>query len=151
MNRVERPARRRGGDDGVITAMLVILALCLLLTIVAVTDLSAAYLRRQAASSLADGAALAATRGVTIGSVYRDPDAQFLPIDQRAAAAAVRVYFRRTGAYRDYPGLSSQVRVVGHRVVVTLVMPYRLPIPVPGVRPVTLVHASGAAELPIYQ
>ena len=56
-----------------------------------------------------------------------------------------------TGAFRDYPGLRSRVRVVGHQVEVTLTMPYRLPIPVPGVQPTTLVHATSAAELPIYQ
>lgn len=141
----------RHRDDGVITAMLVIFALCLLLTIIAVTDLSAAYLRRQAAMSLADGASLAATEAAAAGSIYGNDGDGFVPIDQPAAAAAVRRYLTTTGAYGDYPGLRSQVQVVGHQVVVRLTMPYRLPVPVPGVRPTTLIHATGAAELPIYQ
>lgn len=139
------------GEKGQITAMLVIFMLCLLLTIIAVTDLSAAYLRRQSAMSLADGASLAATEAAAAGSVYNDPDGGYVAIDAAAAARAVRAYLGRTGAYGDYPGLSSRVEVAGHRVLVFLTMPYRLPIPVPGVKETTLVHASSAAELPIYQ
>jgi putative Flp pilus-assembly TadE/G-like protein len=135
----------------VITGMLVIFTLCLLLLIIAVTDLSAAYLRRQNAMSLADGASLAATEAAAAAAIYSDPNADFVPIDQRGAAAAVREYFLRTGAYGDYPGLRSRVTVVGHRVVVALTMPYHLPIPLPGVKETVLVHATSAAELPIYQ
>jgi hypothetical protein len=135
----------------VITGMLVIFAMCLLLTVIAVTDLSAAYLRRQAAMSLADGAALAATQAAAAGSVYQGGGGLFVPISQGAATAAVRRYLVTTGAYGDYPGLRSRVQVVGHRVVVFLAMPYRLPIAVPGVEQITTVHATSAAELPIYQ
>ena len=148
---VRRHAPRRCSENGVITGMLVILAICLLLTIIAVTDLSAAYLRRQAAMSLADGASLAATEAAAAGSIYHNPDGGFVAIDQRAASTAVRAYLSRTGAYGDYPGLHSRVQVVGHRVLVFLTMPYRLPIPVPGVQRTTMVHATSAAELPIYQ
>lgn len=142
---------REAAQSGQITAMLIIFCLCLLLTIVAVTDLSAAYLRRESATSLADGASLAATEAAAAGAIYRNPNAQFVPIDRTAAAAAVHTYLLRTGAYGDFPGLRADVTVVGHRVVVALTMPYRLPIPVPGVNPTTFVHASGSAELPIYQ
>jgi Putative Flp pilus-assembly TadE/G-like len=138
-------------QTGVITGMLVIFAICLLLTVIAVTDLSAAYLRRQGAMSLADGAALAATGAAAAGSIYQGGDGQFVPINEAAAAAAVRRYLTTTGAYGDYPGLQSRVQVVGHRVLVFLTMPYRLPIPVPGVKQTTMVHATSAAELPIYQ
>lgn len=142
---------RRRSESGQITAMLVIFCLCLLLTIIAVTDLSAAYLRRQSAISLADGASLAATEAAAAGAIYREADVDFVPIDRAGAAAAVQEYLLQTGAYGDYPGLRADVSVVGHRVVVALTMPYRLPIPVPGVDDTTLVHASGSAELPIYQ
>ena len=138
-------------QSGVITGMLVIFSICLLLTVIAVTDLSAAYLRRQAAMSLADGASLAATQAAAAGSVYTHPHGGYVAIDQRAAAAAVRAYLARTGAYGEYPGLRATVQVAGHQVLVHLTMPYHLPIPVPGVRRVTLVHATSAAELPIYQ
>jgi hypothetical protein len=130
--------------------MLVIFALCLVLTIVAVTDLSAAYLRRQTALSLADGAALAATEAAAASSVYDHPNSGFVDIDQPAAAKAVRLYLGRVGAFRSFRGLTVRVAVVGHRVVVAVVMPYRLPVPVPGVAPTTLIHATSAAELPVY-
>jgi hypothetical protein len=138
-------------DRGVITGMLVIFCLCLLLLIVAVTDLSAAYLRRESARSLADGASLAATEAASAAAIYADPQVTFVPIDRRGAAAAVHTYLAKTGAYAEYPGLRSQVSVVGHRVVVALSMPYRLPIPVPGVERVVRVHGTSAAELPVYQ
>lgn len=143
--------RHQGPEEGgSITAMLVIFCVCLLLAVIAVTDLSAAYLRRQVATSLADGAALAATQAAAAGSIYSHPHGGYVAINQPAAAAAVRSYLTRTGAYGDYPGLTSTVRVVGHRVQVFLTMPYDLPIPVPGVEPTTLIHATSAAELPIY-
>ncbi len=104
---------RRDDQHGVITAMLVIFSICLLLTVIAVTDLSAAYLRRQGAMSLADGAALAATDAAAAGSVYRGGEDGFVRIDQTAAAAAVHRYLTTTGAYGDYPGLQSRVQVVG--------------------------------------
>ncbi len=149
---LSRPRRAdRREQAGQITAMLVIFCLCLLLAVVAVTDLSAAYLRRESAISLADGASLAATEAAAAGSIYGNPDTDFVPIDATAATAAVRSYLLDIGAYGDYPGLTVDVTVVGHRVVVALAMPYRLPVPVPGVDRTTLVHASGSAELPIYQ
>ncbi len=144
-------ARRLRCDDGQITAMLVIFTLCLLLAVIAVTDLSAAYLRRQSAISLADGAALAATEAAAAGSIYGNPDSGYVPIDKTAAAAAVRAYLVEIGAYGDYPGLTYRIGVAGHQVVVTLAMPYTLPVPVPGVEQTTIVHAASAAELPIYQ
>ena len=73
------------------------------------TDLSAAYLRRQAAMSLADGASLAATQAAAAGSVYTHPHGGYVAIDQRAAAAAVRAYLAHTGAYGEYPGLDQLV------------------------------------------
>lgn len=151
MTRSGKPRTQGRCEGGQITAMLVIFMLCLLLTIIAVTDLSAAYLRRQSAMSLADGASLAATEAAAAGSIYSRPDRGFVAIDQEGASRAVRAYLSRTGAYGDYPGLSCRVDVVGHRVLVFLAMPYRLPIPVPGVQETTLVHATSAAELPIYQ
>ncbi|MGI8577987.1 MAG: pilus assembly protein TadG-related protein [Nocardioidaceae bacterium] len=141
----------RRSQAGQITAMLVLFAICLLLTIIAVTDVSAAYLRRQSATSLADGAALAATTAATAGVVYGSADDRYVDIDQASASAAVEQYLRDTGAYQTYPGLQCAVGVRGHVVTVQLTMPFKLPVPVPGVAASTLVHGSGSAELPIYQ
>ena len=48
----------RRDQRGQVTVMLVIFAVCLLLAISAVIDISAGYLRRQAVTNLADGARL---------------------------------------------------------------------------------------------
>jgi hypothetical protein len=128
--------------------MLVIFSICLLIAIVAVTDISASYLRRQSATSLADGAALAATGAAAAGGIYSDSD-DFVAIDEDAARAAVDAYLTEVGAYADYPGLAIDVDVVGHQVEVALVMPYHLPVRMPGVEATTTIHASASAELPI--
>jgi hypothetical protein len=129
--------------------MLAIFSVCLLLAIIAVTDISASYLRRQAVVSLADGAALAASDGAAAAGVYGQ-SADFVMIGQPAAAAAVDSYLRQTGAYARYPGLHVEVAAEGHTVTVYLSMPYSLPIPVPGVAGTTTLHAVGASEMPIY-
>jgi hypothetical protein len=145
------PLRRRlpnRSEDGQITAMLVIFSICLLIAIVAATDISASYLRRQSATSLADGAALAATEAAAAGGIYADSD-DFVAIDETAARAAVDSYLSEVGAYGDYPGLTVAVDVVGHQVEVALMMPYRLPVRMPGVDTTTTIHATASAELPI--
>lgn len=140
------PAR---DERGQITAMLVLFTICLLLAIIAVADVSASYLRRQAATSLADGAALAASDGAAAAGVYGGDD-QFVIIGQSAAEAAVDNYLRDTGAYAEYPGLQVAVRVEGHTVSVYLSMPYHLPVSVPGVAGTTTIHADGSSVMPIY-
>ena len=137
-------------ERGQITAMLVLFAICLLLAVTAVTDVSAAYLRRQAVTSLADGAALAASDGAAAAGVYGGADDDFVTISQPAAEAAVDSYLRDLGAYSHYPGLRVAVQVVGYTVTVYLAMPYQLPVPVPGVPGTTTIHADGSSVMPIY-
>ncbi len=137
-------------ETGQITAMLVILTICLVIAVAAVTDISGSYLRRQAAKSLADGAALAATTATATGAIYGDQDAHYVTLDETTATVAVDRYLHTVGAYRSYPGLTVDVRVVGHAVEVALVMPYRLPVRMPGVDATTTIHARAAAALPIY-
>lgn len=143
-------ARRPRDDAGQITAMLVIFSICTLLAVVAVTDISASYLRRQSATSLADGAALAATEAAAAVDVYGTADDDYVQLDAAAAHAAVDTYLRDTGSYSAYPGLDASVVVEGATVRVLLTMPFTLPVPVPGVDPTTTIHAAGSAQLPIY-
>jgi hypothetical protein len=145
-----RPSGRSADEDGQITAMLVLFSICLLLAIIAVTDISGSYLRRQAAMSLADGAALAASDAAASTGVYGPDQDGFVVIDPDAASAAVEAYLRSSGAYDEYPGLEVRVIVVGHTVKVYLSMPYQLPVPVPGVTQTPTIHGTGAAEMPIY-
>ncbi len=120
--------REARNESGQITAMLVLFSICLLLAIIAVTDISGSYLRRQAAASLADGAALAASDSAVAAGVYRRADTGYVDPDPAAAAAAAQSYLRRAGAYAEYPGLEVRVTVAGHTVTVRLAMPYRLPV-----------------------
>jgi hypothetical protein len=131
--------------------MLVVFALILLLAIAAVTDISAAYLRRQAVTNLADGAALAATDAAAAAGVYADPEAEYVPISPEAAWQAVEAYLVTTGAYAEHPGLVAEVSVDGYAVRVALTVPFDLPVPVPGVDGTTDVHGTGSSVLRIYQ
>lgn len=137
-------------ERGQITAMLVVFAICLLLVIIAVTDVSASYLRREAAMSLADGAALAASDGAAAAGIYAGQRDRYVVIGQAAAEAAVDGYLRATGAYSRFPGLQVTVVAQGHTVTVSLAMPYALPVPLPGVAATTTIHATGASQMPIY-
>jgi hypothetical protein len=144
-------SNRAASERGQVTAMLVIFALILLLAIAAVTDASAAYLRRQGVTNLADGAALAATDAAAAAGVYADPDAEYVTISSEAARRAVEDYLVRTGAYEDYPGLTAEVVVEGHIIRVALTVPFDLPVPVPGVDDTVDVHGTGSSVLRIYQ
>jgi Putative Flp pilus-assembly TadE/G-like len=143
-----RPRPERGS----VTPLLIVFAVSLALMIAAVTDVSAAYLRRQAAASLADGAALSASDAAAAASVYASGESRrFVPIDEDAARHAVLAYLDDTGAFRRYPGLQAAVQVVdGRTVVVDLAMPYDLPISIPGARDSVLIRVQAAAELPVY-
>jgi hypothetical protein len=124
-------------------------ALCLLLFISVVVDLSGAYLRRQSASSLADGAALSASDAAAAAAVY-EGDPSYVPIDDAAARAAVEGYLREAAAFARYPGLRASVEVDGHIVTVELLMPYRLPVTMPGTRDAITIRVASSAELPVY-
>ena len=142
---------RRRSDDGTVTPLLIAFALCLALMIAAVVDVSAAFLRRQATASLADGAALSASDAAATASVYAGEGREFVPIDEEAAHHAVAAYLEDCGALERYPGLRAAVQVVGGRtIVVELTMPYDLPISVPGSRDAMVIRVESSAELPVY-
>ena len=145
------------GDGGSVTPLLVVFAVCLMLLVSVVVDLSGAYLRRQSVASLADGAALSASDAAATAAVYGehgdriDHIDQYVPIDENAARQAVESYLDATGALARYRGLRASVEVLGGRtVVVELLMPYDLPIPMPGVRDSALIRVRALAELPVY-
>ena len=130
--------------------MLVLFSLCLLLAITAVIDVSGSYLRRQAAASLADGAALSVSDAAAAPDVYHGADDAYVAIDARAATAAVHSYLVDTGAYDAYPGLAVDVAVADHTVLLELSMPYRLPVRMPGVPSTATIHANASAQMLIY-
>lgn len=140
----------RRTEHGQLTLLIVAFALCLLLAVAAVTDISAAYLRRQSMTSLADGAALSATDGAAEAAIYGDPDAAFVTLDEVAARAAVDRYLRDVDAYRNFPGLTARVEVVDNVLSVRLQSVYQVPFPIPGARSDATIEATGSATMPIY-
>jgi|tagenome__1003787_1003787.scaffolds.fasta_scaffold20197393_2 hypothetical protein len=143
--------RRPRREAGTVTPLLLAFAVCLGLLIAAVTDVSAAYLRRQAAASVADGAALSASDAAAAASVYAGESRRFVPIDEEAARHAVLAYLDDSGAAHRYPGLRTDVQVLdGRTIVVDLAMPYDLPISIPGSRDSVVIRVESSAEVPVY-
>jgi hypothetical protein len=123
--------------------------LVIAMTVVVVVDASAAYLRRQALSSLADGAALAATDGIQGEQVYTTGLGERAAVDPATAAVFVQAHLASVGAGERYPGLRHAVETDGDRVVVRLRAPLDLPLPLPGVADRAEVSATAAAVIAV--
>jgi hypothetical protein len=144
VRRRKHPARRTD-DRGQTTVLIIGFVIVIAMTVAVVVDASAAYLRRQALSSLADGAALAAADGLQGEQVYTAGLGERAVVDPRAARELVVDYLVSVGAGRRYPGLSHAVETDGERVVVSVAAPLDLPIPIPGVARQASVSATAAA------
>ncbi len=140
-------------EAGQTTLLIVGLAVVLLMAVGVVVDASAAYLHRQALTSVADGAALA---GADAGSrnaaaLYGEGigEAERLAQARTIARTAVADHLRATGAHADYPGLRASVGFDVDRdsVVVHLSAPLELPLTVPGSPEHATVSARAAATV----
>jgi uncharacterized membrane protein len=140
-------AARSGSTDerGQTTVLIIGFVIVVAMTVAVVVDASAAYLRRQALSSLADGAALAAADGLQGEQVYTAGLGERAVVDPVAARGLVVDYLTSVGAGRRYPGLVHAVETDGDRVVVRVAAPLDLPIPIPGVARDARVAATAAA------
>jgi uncharacterized membrane protein len=140
-------AARSGSTDerGQTTVLIIGFVIVIAMTVAVVVDASAAYLRRQALSSLADGAALAAADGLQGEQVYTAGLGERAVVDPVAARGLVVDYLTSVGAGRRYPGLVHAVETDGDRVVVRVAAPLDLPIPIPGVGRDARVAATAAA------
>lgn len=143
------PGARRGDERGQTAVLIIGLALVLALMVVVVVDASAAYLRRQALLTLADGAALAAADGIAGEQVYLGGLGDRAVVDPHAAQALAEDYLARVGAASRYPGLTHHVESDGPRVVVHLSVPLELPLPFPGTGDMSHVRATGAAVVTV--
>ena len=141
---------RHRSQAGQLTVLIVVMALCLLTAIAAVTDISASFLRRQSMASLAEGAALSATDGAAAAAVYGDPDASVVTLGEQAARVAVDQYLHEVDAYGKFPGLNAEVRVVDNVLQVRLQLHYELPFAIPGAKSSTFIEATGSATMPMY-
>lgn len=130
------------GERGQTSLLIMGLFLVAVLLVGVVVDASAAFLRRQALTSLADGAALAAADGVQGEQVYSSGLGERALIDPAVARQHVVDYLAATDAGEQFPGLDVAVRSDGDSVTVHVAAPLRLPIPPPGFAD----HARVAAE-----
>jgi Flp pilus assembly protein TadG len=122
----------RRAEDGQTTVLLVGLFLVAVLLVSVVVDASAAFLRRQELSALADGAAVAAADGVSTERIYLEGVPERVSIDPGVAQAYVAEYLARSAARRRYPGLTYRVSTTGDSVQVRMSAPLDLPLVPPG-------------------
>ncbi|HSE08732.1 MAG TPA: pilus assembly protein TadG-related protein [Nocardioidaceae bacterium] len=144
-----RRGSRLGEERGQTAVLIIGFALVIAMAVVVVVDASAAFLRRQALNSLADGAALSAADGLQGEQVYAGGLDDRASVDPRAARALVQTYLSSVGAGRRYPGLSHSVTTDAERVVVRVAAPLDLPLPLPGVDRTARVGATAAAVIAI--
>ena len=95
--------RRRSGDDGTITVLVVGFTAILLLLVVVVVDVSVVVLARRGAASAADGAAVAAAQQLDRGAVYANGIDGAIPLSPAAVGAVVAQYAADSQA--GQPGL----------------------------------------------
>lgn len=138
---------RRRAEHGQTSLLILGLFLVALLLVGVVVDASAAYLRRQSLTSLADGAALAAADGVQGEQVYGGGLGETATIDPAVAQTHVQEYLVATGAADRFPGLQLAVSTDGDAVTVRLAAPLALPIPPPGFDRTTVVAEASSVVL----
>lgn len=136
---------RRRGEQGQTAVLIVGLLVVVTMLVAVVVDASAAYLRRQALSSLADGAALAAADGVQGRMVYEGGLGERALIDPVVAREYVATYLLEIDAARTYPGLQFAVDATADRVVVRISAPLDLPISPPGWDARPLISSTAAS------
>jgi hypothetical protein len=146
---VRRTGQRQRGQLGQVSILIVGFAGLVLLLIAVVTDASAAFLRRQAIESLADGAALAAADGVQGSHVYTHGLGDTARIDPAVAERYVADYLARAGAAQRFPGLRWGIEPAGGAVTVRLSVPLDLPITPPGWVEQAYVDGVASAVVPV--
>jgi hypothetical protein len=135
------PAAQRGQTSLLVIGFAVVAAML----VAVVVDASVAYLHRQAMSSLADGAALAAADGIQGEQVYVGGLSDRAAVDPAAAEVYVADHLAALGAAARYPGLTYDVQVISDRVVVRVAAPVDLPFTLPGAERTPVVGSAAAA------
>lgn len=137
--------RRSGTARGSTSLLVVGFAIVAIMMVAVVVDASAAYLRRSALDSLADGAALAAADGIRAEQVYAGGLTDRARLDPATARRYVAEHLVATGAASRYPGLRYDVEATPERVVVHVAAPLQLPITPPGWERRPLITATAAS------
>jgi uncharacterized membrane protein len=142
-------AQRRRSESGTAAVLIIGFTVVIAMMVAVVVDASAAYLRRQSLSTLADGAALAAADGIQGEHVYTAGLGERAVIDPRVAEALVAAHLAAVDAAGTYPGLRFHVDTADDRVVVRLTAPLDLPLTLPGVGDETVVSGTAAAVVAV--
>jgi hypothetical protein len=141
-------SRRRCGEDGQMTVLIIGFTVIILLMIVVVTDISKVFLVRRDLDSTADGAVLAAANG--LAAVYAQPGAGGnAAIDPDQAARLTADYLNEVAASNRFDGLDWSVDVEGTTVTVRLTSTADLPFQPPGFPGTADVSSESAAIVPI--
>jgi uncharacterized membrane protein len=136
----------RSDERGQLTLLMVGFTAIVLILLAVVTDVSKAFLVRRDLAQLADGAALAGTRGVSGSVVEGTVGEGGVELSQSAAEAEVGRYLEAVGQ-GGYDTLEWTVDVDGAQVVVRLEAVIDLPLTVPGTSGTTTVAASASSHL----
>jgi uncharacterized membrane protein len=128
-------------ERGQLTLLIIGFTTIVLLLLAVVTDASKAFLVRRDLAQLADGAALAGTRGVSDSIV-----ADGIELDQSAAEHEVATYLSSVD-HGGYDNLSWTVTVDDAEVTVHLQAVVALPFVVPGTSTTATVSADGSSVL----
>ncbi|MBW9213678.1 hypothetical protein KV102_02395 [Mumia sp. zg.B53] len=133
-------------ESGQVTVMIVGFFVVAGLVVAMAVNASAAYLGQRRLADLADGAALAASEGVTRSSLYAAGD-RTIALDAAAARTAAEDYLRESGAGATVRGLTWQVDESGDAVRVRLRAGVRMPLVPPGWGETARVEADAVVEL----
>lgn len=150
MSPASRATARRSAaerEDGQTSLFIIGFFLVAVLLVVVVVDASAAYLRRQRLTALADGAALAATEGLQADAIYTGGLGERVDLDPAEARRLAEDYLRVLGARGDYPGLTLQVSTSGDQVRVRVGAPLDLPLVPPGWEGETRVTGTASSHV----
>lgn len=134
---------RHHDDRGQVTLLILGFTTIVLLLLAVVTDASKAYLVRRDLSQLADGAALAGTRGVS--STINTGDTTTIDLSRQAAETEVTRYL--ASASTTYEDLTATVTVTGPEVTVHLQATIDLPLGIPGAGNTVTVRSEGSSVL----
>lgn len=132
---------RTRNERGQLTLLIIGFTAIVLLLLAVVTDASKAFLVRRDLAQLADGAALAGTRGVSDSIV-----ANGIELSQSAAENEVDTYLASVNR-GNYDNLSWTVTVEDVEVTVHLQAVVALPFVVPGTTGTATVTAAGSSVL----
>lgn len=138
--------RRTRDERGQLTLLIIGFTAIVLILLAVVTDVSKAFLVRRDLSQLADGAALAGTRGISGTVVEGTVGSGGVDLSLAAADREVDAYMSSVGN-GGYDALSWTVDVDGARVVVHLQATIDLPLTVPGTTGTTTVAAEASSHL----